>query len=263
MHNLPGFGASSTTQTEWGLKVRRGEIPGLSILTKFGRNPEIDVVDGFEDVWNGGGAYTGFNATAAETVEVSSSGANGEDDTSTGTGARTLRLIGLDASFNEQTEDVILNGLTPVDTVNQYLRIDRAIVLTAGSGATNAGELTIRQKTTTANVFCQLPSGINQTLICCYTVPAGKTAYLLSGFVALAKKGNQSSEVKLLKRSVGGVFTVMQWQAVSSNGSSYMPCANVAPSAGLGAGTDIKVSANTDTNNTGISAQLEFLLVDD
>jgi len=260
MHNLPGFGASNATQTEWGLRVRRGEIPGLSILTKFGRNPEIDIDDGFEDVWNGGGTYTGFNATAAETVEVFSASA---DDTSAGTGARTLRLIGLDASFNEQTEDAILNGLTPVDTVNQYLRIDRAIVLTAGSGATNAGELIIRQKTTTANVFCQLPTGINQTLICCYTVPAGKTAYLLSGFVALAKKGNQSSEVKLLSRSVGGVFTVIQWQAVSSNGSSYMPLTNVMPGAALSAGTDVKVSANTDTNNTGMSAQLEFLLVDD
>ncbi len=50
--------------------VQRGLVPKHSIINKFGFNSDIDTGAVPEDIWNGGGLYTGFDATAAETLEV-------------------------------------------------------------------------------------------------------------------------------------------------------------------------------------------------
>lgn len=62
------------------LEVVKGNVPGHSIVHKYGKNPQIQNSASFESIWNGGGFYTGFNATGAETLEVFSS-----DATDTGT----------------------------------------------------------------------------------------------------------------------------------------------------------------------------------
>ena len=62
-------------------------------------------------------------------------------DTSAGTGARTLLVEGLDGSFNLVSETVTLNGTSIVQTVNQYFRINRLLVVTAGSSLTNVGRI--------------------------------------------------------------------------------------------------------------------------
>lgn len=53
----------------WYAAVAKGEVPGHSIVTKHGRNPSVGTSN--EDIWNGGDIYTGFNATAADILEVS------------------------------------------------------------------------------------------------------------------------------------------------------------------------------------------------
>lgn len=243
----------------FGLNVQRGLIPGVSAIHKFGRNPDIDIASGFEDLWNGGGTYTGFNATVAETVEVFSSNAN---DTLLGTGARTLQLIGLDANLVEQEEIIELNGTTPVNSVNQYLRLDRAIVLTGGSGGVNDGTLTGRQNVTTANVFFQLPIGGNRTLIACYTVPFGKVGYITSGFAAIAKKKDAFCNVQALFRLPGGVFQIAEWFTIGASGSGYVDRDFKIPLSGIPAGTDIKIAADTSQNGVGVAGGFQIILVE-
>ena len=152
--------------------VAEGKYTDRFIVTKFARNSDVDAA---EDIWNGGGNYTGFPSGSAETLTILSSSAN---DTSGGTGARTLRVFGLDSDYNLQQEDVTLNGTTGVATSNSYKRVYRAYILTSGSGTTNAGEITIRHTTTTANVFAVMPTGFGQTQIANYTIPANHTGYL-------------------------------------------------------------------------------------
>jgi len=245
---------------DFGLNVQLGLVPGVSVVHIFGRNPDIDTSSGFEDIWNGGDEYTGFNATVAETISIAS---DSSDDTNiTGTGAWLIQVSGLDGSYNEISEVVELNGTTPVTTVNTYLRCSVSDILTAGSGGGNAGEITGNQSVSTANVFFVMPSTSNRALICAYTVPFGKVAYVKNGFASLAKKGNASSEVKFSVRLPGSVFRVVEWFAVDGQGSSYVRRVFDIPLVGVPAGTDIRAEADAESNNSGIAAGLEILLVD-
>lgn len=157
--------------------IASGRFQGVSIVNKFGTNSDIDTGSVPEDIWEGGGLYTGFPTGTAETLSVVSASAN---DTAAGSGARTIRIVGLDANFNVQSETVTLNGTTPVNTVNTFMRAHTATVLTSGSSNTafNAGLITIKHTTTTANVFLTMLAGRNQTNCSAYTVPAGYTAYM-------------------------------------------------------------------------------------
>lgn len=175
----------------------RGLISGNSYVNKYGSNSDVDAA---EDIWNVGGDYTGWPA-AAEAIEVLSSSAA---DTAAGTGARTVKIFGLDANYALQEETVTLNGVTPVDTVGTYLRVYRAFVVTAGSGTTNAGTITIRHTTTTANVFCQITIGIGQTQQTNYTIPAGYTGYLIGYQSQIFDTTANRSTIAIKYREFGG-----------------------------------------------------------
>ena len=54
------------------------------------------------------------------------------DDTVLGTGAWNLTLSGLDADYVPQSETIQLNGQTPDQTVNAYLRVNRAYIRKVG-----------------------------------------------------------------------------------------------------------------------------------
>ena len=157
--------------------IAAGRAQGFSVVNKFGDNPDVDAGTVPEDVWGGDGVYPGFPTGAAETLQVFSASAN---DAAAGTGARTVRVIGLDGSHNVIQETVTLNGVTPVVTTQSFLRVHTASVQTSGSSNTafNAGAITIRHSATTANVFLLISAGTNQSYCSCYTVPAGYTAYL-------------------------------------------------------------------------------------
>lgn len=152
-----------------------GRVQNTSITNKFGLNSDIDTGTLPEDVWEAGGVYTGFPDSTLETVSLLSSSAA---DAAAGTGARTVRIMGLDSNYDQISETVTLNGVTPVATTQQFRRVHTATVLSAGSGGVNAGTITVRHTTTTANVFLSMQIGRNQTNSSGYTVPAGYTAYM-------------------------------------------------------------------------------------
>lgn len=244
---------------EFFLQLVRGQIRAHSHVHKFGRNPDIDTASGYEAIWNGGGDYTGFDATAAEVVEVFSSDAA---DDAAGTGARTIELFGLDANFAEVSETVSLDGTTAVDTTNSYIRLHRGIVRTAGTGGVNAGTITARQKVTTANIFMVIPIGYNQTMIAAYTVPADKSAFLYCWSAGLAGNVNADCSVRLKMRPENEVFQVKEELAVQGAGSSYIIRDFLFPKGIISEKTDIVIEANTDVNNTAVAGSFDLVLVD-
>jgi hypothetical protein len=89
-----------------------------------------------------------------------------------GTGARTLRIQGLDSSYNFAEETVDMDGTTTVTTTQTFLRVFRMSVETAGSTGNNEGTITVTY-TGGSDVAATISQGNGQTLMALYTIPAG------------------------------------------------------------------------------------------
>lgn len=237
--------------------VQNNEVPGWSHETKFGQNPSITTGGAPEDIHEGGGVYAGLPSGSAETIEVFSSDAN---DTAAGTGARTYRLIGIDATGAEQTVDVTLNGVTGVLTTETWLRCPRGFVLTAGSSGFNEGVITVRHSATTANIFQELTAEQGQTGICVFTVPLGKTALLETLHIGLtrASAAAGTAQLQLQTRSLDGPWLAKRFMEITTAGVPPMPLGLLVP-----ARSDVRVRATDVSATSAISAALEYYLIDD
>ena len=195
------------TSEPFELQIARGQIAWHNPLFKFGNNPSVG--NTLETIWAEGGLYSYL--TAATVLKVSSSST---DDTSAGTGARTVQLYGLDGDYNEINELVTLNGQTAVNTTQSFLRINRMVVRSAGSGGANAGVIYAGTGTVTtgvpANVYASVNgvTGANQSLMALWTVPAGYTAYLLQYDISNGTSSQTPAVCKLILavRPYGEVF---------------------------------------------------------
>lgn len=172
------------------LQAARGQISWHTPVTIFGYNPDIDTTP--ETIWPGDGLLP-FPSSAIQ-MTVSSSSAN---DTSAGTGARTIYLGGLDANHNPISEIVTMNGQTAVTTTESYLHINSAYVVTAGSSNSAAGSIYIGTGTVTAGVPATIYDIIaydyNSRITGSYTVPAGYTAYLTQGLFSSGQAGGSNA----------------------------------------------------------------------
>lgn len=193
----------------YAVEISKGNIPGHSKISKFGHNPNVNgtwvTVSPFATT------VDNFPLTASS-MTISSDDVN---DISTGTGARKIKIIGLDSNYQLISEEVLTNGLTGVATVNSYLRIIRLIVKkNAGGGGLNVGNIFIGTGTITAgqpaNIFGSIPVlsllGIGQSLMGFTTVPAGRQC-LIKHFQASISSG-KTVELMLRVRPFGEVFNV-------------------------------------------------------
>ncbi len=98
---------------------------------------------------------------AAAKVDVTSSSTA---DTSAGTGAQTIRLIGLGADFKILVEDLTMNGQTIVVSAKSFLRLFGAEVLTAGTGLINAGDIHIVKTGTGGSYTAGVPGTLTSAL---------------------------------------------------------------------------------------------------
>lgn len=254
--SLPSTGSIITP---YSLEVAKGTISGVSVLEKFGRNEDIDTSSDPEDVWNGGGLYTGFPTGSAETLEVFSSNSN---DSSSGTGARSVRLYG-QLNGVEQIEDVTLNGTTPVTTTNTWTRCPRLRVWTAGSSGWNEGEITVRHSTTTSNVFVVVRAQTNRSEVCALTIPAGKTAYIshVDTRLTRASGGLGSATVSIMVRENGMLFEERYALELNTGGN---PPLTLNHALVLPALTDMVIRVlQVSDNNSLVTGQIFGVYVDD
>ena len=144
------------------------KVPGFII----GRAPDVDNV--WVDIWEGPTTTYVFPTSAMQMRVVSSS----INDTSAGTGARTVEIHYLDNDYTEQTTTVTLNGTSSVTTTpTNILRINRLHVLTAGSSGYNEGNISLTNLagTVTYSYISATNTSAQQAI---YTVPAGKYGYI-------------------------------------------------------------------------------------
>ena len=256
------LGSASRKDTPYNDRVALGLIPGVKAIHKYGRNPDID--SGFEALWNGGGAYTGFDAVVGETVEIFSGSIQ---DAVSGTGAHEVILHdGLDINGIEiEPETVALHatdGTISVFSTGEYWRLPRVKCGAVGSNDVNVGEITVRQSTTTAVIFAKVPAGYGTTMIAAFTIPAAKRGLFDSWFAAFAGKVKSISSVRLVMREQGKSKQVLEEQSLMADGSSTFPREYKVPKDSIIALTDIFVEADTDTINVAISGGFDLKLYD-
>ena len=240
------------------IRVALGLVAGVSNVHKYGRNPDVSL-GSFAALWNGGGLYTGFNATVAEICTVVSSST---DDDAAGIGMQSIELRGLDGSGVEQSEIVIMDGTTAVDTTLSYLRMDKVDGEDVGSTGVNVGVITVRQKTTTTNIFAVVPIGYGGTMIGAFTIPASKVGFINNWFGALSGITVADSGLRLYKREPGKSWRVMEELTLKASGTSYLTREYLQPKNGLIALTDIYVAADASANNTAVAGGFDITMYD-
>jgi len=202
------------------LQVARGQIQGHRNVTVFGFNPDVDTTQ--VSVWPLPSLIT-FPASAIQ-MTVSSTSAN---DTSAGTGARTVVVQGLDANYNEVTETVTLNGQTAVTMAASLLRVNYAYVATAGSGNSAAGDIYIGTGTVTAGVpatvYDIIKFDYNNTTTGSYTIPAGYTGYVSQGLFSSGQAGGSNQvQGRLLTRGTNNIRMTAALTSLNNGVANYV-----------------------------------------
>ena len=157
----------------------------LMVWTANGYSGDFDT-GAEETFWSiGSGSWQGAANNTAETINVASTDAN---DTAAGTGARTVRIHGLNSSGAYATEDISMNGTTSVGSSGTFLVVFRIEVLTVGSGVTNAGALTaVGDNTADTYAYALAGEGISEQAT--FAVPAGTVGLLRSWRTEVLESG--------------------------------------------------------------------------
>ncbi len=155
------------------LEMIAGNIPGRAHDRRAGFNPSLNTST-FETVWSASSRIAFLSA--AETMDIVSTDAG---DNPTGAGSRTVRVEGVGENFEEVTEDVVLNGLTPVTTTQPFWVINTMTHLTAGANKKNLGVLTATA-TTAGTLQAHIPIGYGTTQHVFFAIPVEKAAVITS-----------------------------------------------------------------------------------
>lgn len=157
------------------LEVAKGNVPGHSLVHKFGRNDAVP---------NGSFAFVtllgqaAFPLTAATTVRVKAGDAA---DTAAGAGAREITVQGIDSNLDEVSEAIATAGASASSaTTASFWRVHRAWVSSVGTyEAANTGAVVIENSAGGTDII-QLAAGEGQTQDAVFSIPSGKTGYLAS-----------------------------------------------------------------------------------
>ena len=176
------------------LQVARGLIKYHSTVNIYGYQPSVGTTS--IPVWENATAYT-YPVAATKMNLAGTAG-----DTA------TITINGLDASYNIISENLALNGSTPVQTANSYLRIN-SMVVAIGSATNPAGVVTLKDLTNTT-IYAQINAGVGRTQAAIYTVPAGYTYYLQRVNIYTSLNGNDYVTYQNKTISSAGVVQLTQ-----------------------------------------------------
>ena len=246
--------------TEFLLRVSAGLVSGYSHINKFGHNPDAAATG--EDVWAGGGTYA-FYPTTAQTMEAVSTST---DDDVGGIGALTVVVEGLDASWNEISETVIMTGQVVVALQNSYIRMNRAYAVTVGTSGMNVGDISI-QETGAGDVGAFIEAEDGQTQQAIYTIPAGKTAFFMKGYVAMMNATFQGTTATFKWRVRGNNGGPYSWQTqghigLINIGQSSWQYEYGVPAGGIPAKSDIKIVMSEASAAHSVEGGFDLILID-
>lgn len=228
-----------TPSLDIGMSIAIGEFNDTTAIDKFGFNSAVGAT--YETIWDGGDTYV-YPSSAVVMTVTSAGGASDENV--------EITIIGLDSSWQSQTETVTLNSSGTATTQNTFIRIFRAYT---SNGQDLTGECTIANSGTN---YAIIGTEFQQTMMAVYTIPAGKTGYLVSGNISSQK--DKDITAKLMMREFGGVLRTKG--LVLTPGQPFQR-QWVIPQA-IPAKTDVEIRAKAGATGP-VAAGFEIILVDD
>ena len=168
------------------IPIAAGEVGGYSHINKFGYSNDISTLS---TIWDGSDVYE--YSSSAGTITVTSDAATSGDNNA------VIEVQGLDADYNIVVQDITISGSTGTGSTD-LIRVFRARVKTPATGQdTNVGNIDIDIG---GALRAKILAEKGQTLMAVYTVPAGKTAYLLNLTMSVDK--NVDVIYKLMARPI-------------------------------------------------------------
>lgn len=221
----------------WGMLVQRGNFPTITGWEASGYKSAIGT--SFETIWDITGNYT-YPASAVPMTVTSA--AAGDDE------GVEITIIGLDTDYVELVETVTLNASGTATTDASFLRINRAYV---SNGSEPTDNVNITNGATT---YARITYPYNTTQMAIYTVPKGKTAYLVYASLSLEKQ--KEVVAKFITRGPDGVFITGGILGTTGSYQRHWEVPVVLPQK-----TDIEIRALAGAT-TAISADMQFFIED-
>lgn len=241
------------------LDANAGLVDYQAMVQVFGTNPDLST--GVEqDVWNLGG----FIPWQTGALAVRARAGGNANDTVDGTGARKIKVFGIDDTWNLAEEEIDLAGASAsAATTTLFICHNTVLVTAVGSyGGDNESDIII--ETTAGVAVGKIAAGEGRTQNAFFSVPVGQTAYLtrasavISSAKAATLNGWYRSSADVTSGDMGasllwGVRPGIQGGAGASF-RSYVPFPEK---------TDVWFSAIASGNNTGVQVDFDFTCVFD
>ena len=229
------------------LEVAQGLIEGYSFNHKFGAVASMSS-GATGSIWDVNDTLYPWDALGSGSVinvERNNVADNGIDVT----------VQGLDDNYNFAEETITITGADQVGT-QLFTRVNRAFI----SGATtNADNIDIEAGSAGGTTVARITAGFGQTLMAVYTIPAGKTAYLLHG-TATGSSDTDASGMMMVRYFGTSSFRVAHAFELQLRGGQYdYTFTTPIP---VPEKTDIDIRASMRSNNKRITAAFDILLVD-
>jgi hypothetical protein len=262
-----GFGSQIPFET----RVSMGLEEGMSIVDKFGSNPDVDTATTPEYIWPLGDGY-GWGNDLGETLYISSSDTDDTQDI-------IVSVLTLDGLGNWNLEDVTvtLEGQTQKAIVtpsgDPVVRCFRA-ESEADMGDDLLGDVYVYYDNTVVTgvpqthdkILSYIPLGVskNQSKQLMYTIPSGFWGFLYRGEAGITRGGSANEcEFSYLSRRKGKVFKEKKDFGVTNQGSPYYqdlrPFQDIIPPQ-----TDLAIRAVVvGANDTPVWATFHILLITD
>ena len=221
-----------------GIFIAKGEVVGVSCVNKFGTTGSTITAEA--TIWDGSDTTAIYPYPAAGVAAVT---ANTTDD------GEIVVIKGLDADYNPRSTTIPVGAASPV----VFSRIFRAFM----ESTPNGDDVLITQG---GVVAAEIKATFGQTRMGLYTIPAGKTGYLLKIHGSSDRnQGTTAVEFFLRKRSVNEEVFRVKGTFGTAGGDQFdyeYPVPLMIPEK-----TDVQVNAAA-TQATKVSCVFDIILVD-
>lgn len=245
----PSIGSQYKTE-DFTLQLARGHVDSHYGVHILGRVPAMSQ-NSSGSIWDLNDTYYPWSAWATPGV-LTIPAVNASDN------GKIVHIFGLDENYLEIDERIVVSSTAAVTTTNIFSRLNYAHL---HSLSTAVGNISIQIASTT---IARINAGAYESLCAQYTIPAGKTGYIMQGACTCSASADASVYMRI--RHIEPAHpTELHYDTthtfeVSGTGGQYYYKFTVPPM--LSEKTDIDLHATVRSNNARVTAVYDLILID-